>query len=107
MKSQSYWDYYGVKIIKQLIVEGEPDPAIIDEYYDDDGKHLFEGSVVLIHAQPFEHALKIAEKKAIKDEKSGSNGYGQIATWKLIKVVDCSLIIDEMDVTPEIKANSI
>ena len=51
MERKSSWDYYGIKIIKQIVVEGAPDPILLDEFYDDDGKHMFEESVMLVHAQ--------------------------------------------------------
>jgi hypothetical protein len=61
---RSSWDWYGVKIIKQIIVEGEPDEKLIDEFYDDDGKQHFEETLMLVRAQSFDHAYKIAENKA-------------------------------------------
>ena len=102
MKGKSNWDYYAVKIIKHIIVDGEPDPNLIDEYYDDDDRQLFEESVVLVHAQSYGHAQKIAEKKAVGDESSGPNKYGQQVCWKFIKAVDCFLILDELKSGAEI-----
>lgn len=52
----SAWYWYGVKIIKQLIVEGEPDEMLLDEFYEDDDKQQFEESLMLVRAQSFEHA---------------------------------------------------
>jgi hypothetical protein len=43
LKGKSYWGFYGVRIIKQIIVSGEPDSNLIDEFYNDDirqGKHV-------------------------------------------------------------------
>ena len=88
-KAKSNWNYYGVKIIKQIIVEGEPDPNLIDEYYDDDDKQLFEESILLIRAQSYERAYKLAQKVATKDETPYPNKYGQSVVWKFIKAVDC------------------
>jgi len=102
MKGKSSWDYYAVRIIKQIIVEGKPDPKRIDEYYDDDDRQSFEESIVLVHAQSSEHAYKIAEKKATQDENPYPNMYGQQVLWKFIKAVDCFLILDELKSGAEI-----
>jgi len=96
MKGQSNWNYYGVKLIKQIFVEGEPDPTLIDELYDDNDEQHFEESVMLVRAQSFEHAYKIAEKKAIEDEEPYQNMYGQNVIWKFIKAVDCFSICGDL-----------
>ena len=98
MKKQSKWDWYGVKIIKQIIIKGEPDEKLIDEFYDDDGKQHFEEIVMLVRAQSFDHAYKIAEGKATKDwaNEFHPNMYGQQVAWKFIAAVDCFLILDEL-----------
>jgi len=57
MKGKSNWKYYGVRIIKQIIVEGEPDPTLIDDKFDDDiDEQHFEESIMLVRAQSFEQA---------------------------------------------------
>lgn len=96
MKKKSRWNYYGVKIIKQILVEGQPNPELVDEYYEEDGKQSFEESVMLVRAQSFEHAYKIAEKKTTEFEEPYQNPYGQQVTWKFIKAVDCYLILEEL-----------
>jgi hypothetical protein len=58
------WNWYGVKIIKQIVVEGEPDETLPDEFYEDDGKQQFEESLMLVRAQSFEHAYKVSETNA-------------------------------------------
>ncbi len=92
----STWNWYGVKIIKQIIVEGEPDETLLDEFYEDDGKQWFEESLILVRAQSFEHAYKIAEIKARKDNDFYPNKYGQQVAWKFVEAVDCFLILDEL-----------
>jgi len=94
MKGKSNWGFYGVKIIKQILVSGEPDPIYIDEYYNDD--QYFEESIMIIRAQSFEHACKIAKKKATEDEEPYENIYGQKVVWKFIGTVDCFEIWDEI-----------
>lgn len=49
-KKPKKWNYYGVKIIKQIIVEGEPIPDLIDENFVKSTDQMFEESVILIHA---------------------------------------------------------
>ena len=96
LKNKSNWNFYGVKIIKQIIVEGEPDPNLIDEFYDDDNEQSFEESIMLVRTQSYEHAYKIAEKKTMEHEIPYENKYGQKVLWKFIKAVDCYLILDEL-----------
>jgi len=95
VKKKSSWDYYGVKIIKQILIEGEPDPNLIDETYEDDDEQTFEESVMLVRAQSFDHAYKIAEKKTQQYEEPHTNPYGQQVTWKFIAAVDCFSILEE------------
>jgi len=96
MKKNSNWDYYSVRIIKQIIVEGEPVPELLDDNYADDSKNCFEEVFMLIRAQSVNHAYKIAGKKAVQDEQAGTNVYGQQVVWKFIKAVDCFLILDRL-----------
>jgi len=93
---KSRWDFYGVKIIKQIIVDGEANQNLVDEFYDDDGKQNFEESVMLVRAQSCNHAYKIARQKAAKSDVPYPNAYGQQVTWKFIKAVDCFLILDKL-----------
>ena len=95
MKNKSNWNYYGVKIIKQIIVSGEADLDLVDENFLCDQKQHFEESLMLVRAQSTEHAYKIAEKKS-KIEVPYQNIYGQQVVWKFIKAVDCFLILDEL-----------
>ena len=98
MKTKSSWNYYGVKIIKQLIVksEGNPNNNQMDEYSFDNDKQDFEEVIILVHAQSFDHAYEVAEKKAAKHEKSYLNIYNQQVVWKVIAAIDCFLICDEL-----------
>lgn len=107
MKKKSSWAFYSVRIIKQILVEGQPDPDLIkqvakdldlavEELLEGDSRQSFEESIMLIRAQSSEHACKIAQKKAEESERPGLNPYGQKVTWKFIKIVDCYWIIDEL-----------
>lgn len=96
MSKNSAWNWYGVKIIKQIIVEGEPDKDLIDEFYTNDDEKLFEESIMIVRAQSFDHAYKIAETNANKATNRYLNVYNQQVTWKLIKAVDCFRIYNEI-----------
>ena len=84
------------------MIEGEPDPSLIDEFYDDDDKQDFEESIMLVRAQSFDHAYKIAEQKATKCEAPSTNIYGQQVLWKFIDAVDCFIIYDELKTGAEV-----
>ena len=96
MEYKSSWDYFGVKIIKQILVEDMPDPACLDELYKEDGIQCFEESVLLVHAQSINHAHKIARKMSEEGEVAYLNSYGQQVTWKLMDIVDCFQIVDKL-----------
>ena len=97
------WNWYGVKIIKQLILQGEPHKDLVDRYYEASAKRQhFEESIILVRAQSFDHAYKIAESKTAKDNEVYTNRYGQQTTWKLVDAVDCFLIYDDPTTGAEI-----
>jgi hypothetical protein len=107
LKRKSNWDFYGVKIIRQILLEGQPDLDLVkkvakdldlavDELLEDNYKQSFEESIMLVRAQSYQHACKIAEKKAKEFVKPGLNPYGQNVTWEFVKVVDCYWIIDDL-----------
>lgn len=97
----SNWDWYAVKIIKKLNVKGKPKKELLDEYYDDATQH-FEETIVVVKAQSFEHAYKIAEKNALNSNVQYYNIYGQEVSWCFVKAVDCFLIYDEIKTGTEI-----
>jgi hypothetical protein len=113
LKKKSSWYFYGVKVIRQVLVEGQPDIGLvkkvakdidlaIDELLEDNDKQSFEESVMLVRAQSCQHACKIAEKKAKEFVKPGINPYGQSVTWKFVKIVDCYWIVDDLVTGAEI-----
>lgn len=102
MIKRSAWNWSGVKIIKQIVVHGEPAENLIDEYYKNDDVRHFEETIVLIRAQSFDHAYKIAEANAKRDNEPYPNIYGQMVFWKFIDAVDCFLIGDEIKSKTEV-----
>lgn len=97
LKNKSNWDFYAVKIIKQIIIEGEPDLSLIDNSFNkEEDEQLFEESIMLVRAQSTEHAYKVAEKKTTELNEPYQNAYGQQVSWKFIKAVDCYLILNEL-----------
>lgn len=88
------WQWFSVKLIFENIISGEPEPDTIDENYTD--KYItYEESIVLIKAQSFDNAYKIAEKKARENEMEYTNTYGQLVNCKFIEAIDCFSISDE------------
>ena len=96
MNKKTSWDWYAVKIIKHITVSRQPDEKLIDEFYVDDGKQDFEESLMLVKAQSFDHAYKIAERKSQADSSPYPNMYGQQVEWKYVAAVDCFLILDDL-----------
>jgi len=93
--SKSAWQYYGVKLIYQAIIIGDPIPERIDEYYSNTHT-FFEESVMLVHAQSFDHAYSIAERRARDNEGTHINPYGQTVEWKLMDAINCYWIDDKI-----------
>jgi len=91
---KSSWNYYGVKLIYQAIVTGQPIAERIDENYSDTHT-FFEESVMFVRAQSFEHAFSIAESKANNYIEVYTNPYGQAVERKLVDAIDCFLIMDK------------
>jgi len=89
----SSWNYYGVKLVYQLIVTSEPIRERVDEKYNDTHT-FFEESIILVRAQSSNHAYKIAEQKVSRHQEPYINPYGQKVECKLIEAIDCFLIDD-------------
>ena len=96
MIKKSAWNWFGVRIVKQIIVQGEPDKDLIDEFCTSDDVKHFEETMVIVRAQSFDHAYKIAETNAKLDNETYPNIYGQIVSWEFIDAVDCFLIGDKI-----------
>lgn len=89
---KSSWKYYGVKQIYQSRIIGNPIEERIDENYSD-YYVFFEESIILVKAQSFEHAYRIARSRANEDKYI--NMYGQTVECKLVDAIDCFLIDEE------------
>jgi hypothetical protein len=90
----SKWQWYSVKLIFESILSGGPEPDTADESYPDRYK-MYEESLVLVKAQSFGHAYKIAEKKAKEAEAEYQNPYGESVHHKFVEAIDCFLILEE------------
>lgn len=93
-KKVNKWEWYGLKLIYENIISGEPKPNTLNKDYNDKNK-TYEESIIILKAQSFEHAYKIAEKKALQNEYEYTNPYGQLVKHKFIEGIDCYLIGDE------------
>lgn len=90
----SKWQWYSVKLIFESIISGEPEPETIDRHYTNVNKN-FEESIIIVKAQSFDHAYKIAEKKARDMELEYTNPYGELVNMKFIQAIHSYLIGDE------------
>lgn len=95
------WQWYSVKLMFESIISGEPEADTIDDNYTNTHK-TFEESIVLIKAQSFEHAYKIAENKAPERELVYKNVYGETVTWRFIEAIDCFSIDEDIKTGVEI-----
>jgi hypothetical protein len=99
--TQDSGNYYSVRLLRQIVIEGDPDPVLVDQNYDADEQD-FEESIVLIYAKSPEHARRIVEEEARVDKDSYVNRYNQKVTWKFIQVVDIFEIMDELSSGAEV-----
>lgn len=88
------WQWFSVKLIFESIITGEPELDTIDRNYTNNYK-TYEESIILVKAQSFDHAYKIAEKKASEMEIDYVNPYGEFVNWKFVEAIDCFSISDE------------
>jgi hypothetical protein len=88
------WQWFSVKLIFENIISGKPEPDTIDNNYANNYK-TYEESLVLIKAQSFDHAYKIAEKKAREMEMNYTNPYGELINYKFVEAIDCFSINEE------------
>jgi hypothetical protein len=98
--SASKWQWFSVKLIFENVISGEPEPDTIDKNYTNNYK-TYEESIVLIKAQSFDSAYKIAEKKAREMEMDYTNPYGELINHKFIEAISCFSIIDELSTGAE------
>ena len=89
----SKWEWYGVKILLECVIKGEPSVDTINNNCPIKSKS-YEESIVLVKAQSFEHAYALTEKKYI-DETSYNNCYDQLVEWKFVRFLDAFNLSDE------------
>lgn len=98
MKRNS-WGWYGVKVLYENIVSGESIKDFIDRNYLTDIRVL-EESIIVVRAQSFEHAWKIAENKFIKEaEMTYENPYGETIKHQLVDIIDTFHMFDDPGVS--------
>jgi len=95
MKKSANWEWFSVKLIFQYQITGTPEPDTIDKNYTNQFT-TYEESIVLIKAKSFNHAYKIAEKKAKDVEDQYINPYGESVKCKFIEAIDCFSIEEDL-----------
>ena len=98
--SRAKWEWYAVKCLFEAAIEGQPSPETIDKNYTDRIK-TFEERIILVKAQSFGQAYKIAEGKAQKEEHEYINPYDQLVKWRFVEALDVFYLFDD-----EIKSGS-
>jgi len=93
--SKKKWNWYAVKLIYESTVSGEPNQSKIDKNYEDKLK-CYEESIMLVKAQSFDHAFKIAEERAIKDEDTHENPYDQTVNHRFVEAINCYWLFDDV-----------
>jgi len=83
-----------VKLLIEANVIGEPNKDKIDEFYNDQFK-IFKEVILLVRAQSFDHAYKIAEEKAEHENMDYYNPYDQLVQRSVIEYLDCFWLFDD------------
>ncbi len=94
MLPNTSWHYYSVRIIRKMITEGLPDPWLIDEFYNSGVTQFFEEAILLVRAQSYDQACKMAERKARGVEHTYRNAYNQLVRWQFFRTIDCYQLPD-------------
>ena len=102
MKNKSNWNYYGVRIVKQIMLADPHDSNTFVELFDYDGIQTFEESIMLVHAKSEDHAYRVARERIEKDEISYLNKFNELVIWRLVDIVDCYEIVDKLESGAEI-----
>lgn len=91
---KSSWEWYGVKLLFACVRSGKPNPETMDEDYSE--HKTYEESIILIKAQSYNQAYKLAERKARQSEASYYNHYGEYLEWLFIGVIDAFVLFDDV-----------
>ena len=93
-RKSANWQWFSVKLIFESIISGEPEPDTIDKNYTNSYKN-YEESIMIVKAQSFEHAYRIAEKKVSQMELEYTNPYDELVNMKFVQAIDCFSISEE------------
>lgn len=85
--------WFGVRIVYQYTLSGEPDPATIDAFYQADYA-AYEESIILVRAASFEGAYTAAERIGRQNESTYLNHYNQTVTQSYYDAIDCFWLPD-------------
>ncbi|UKS29657.1 DUF4288 domain-containing protein [Paenibacillus sp. HWE-109] len=94
-RKESNWKWYGVKLLFESVLSGEPIPEKIDESYLNTQK-LYEEMIMLLKDKSLEQAYKQGESTGKQSEHSYFNGYGEQVEWKFIMVLDVFELLDDV-----------
>jgi len=92
-RRRSSWEWYAIKLLFVSIITGEPNTAKIDENFSNDYK-VFEERIIVVRAQSSDHAYKLAELEARKDEITYNNPYDQTVQSRFVDALNCQRLID-------------
>lgn len=85
--------WFGVRVIYQYTVSGEPDPSTIDTFYQADYA-AYEESIILVRATSFDEAYAAAERIGRQNESTYLNRYNQTVTQSYYDYIDCFWLPD-------------
>ncbi|MEL7657928.1 MAG: DUF4288 domain-containing protein [Bacillota bacterium] len=92
-------DWYSVKLIYKYTITDEPNPFLVDKFFSGRTK-FYEESVILVVADSFEDAYKVAESNASMEVYM--NKYGQTVTMELYNTVDCFKFYEQPQALTEV-----
>ncbi|OON65630.1 DUF4288 domain-containing protein [Hymenobacter sp. CRA2] len=85
--------WFGVRIINQYTISGEPNPSAIDAFYEADYA-AYEESIIIVHAVSFDEAYAIAEQIGRQNESTYLNRYHQTVKKSYFDSIDCFWLPD-------------
>jgi len=92
-KRKSTWKWYSVLLLFESTISEKPDLNKIDKNFKNDIK-LYEERIIIIKAQSYNHAYKLADNYAKEYESEYINPYEQKVNEKFIDSLHCQELIE-------------
>jgi hypothetical protein len=81
-------------LLFESTISGEPNKEKIDENFSSEFK-VYEEQIIVVRAQSSDHAYKVADEKAKKNEMTYKNPYDQLVQCRFVDSLNCQRLFDD------------